>query len=99
MSKTCETGNVTQKGQSQRLLAGVISRCRSHPPKTRTITTIMAPASSIPVTVVTEALGGYHGVGGGGWGCMLCALANFSNTTVQAGAGVGVPDKPHLYKQ
>ena len=50
-------------------IGGLTSRCRSHPPKTKTVTRIVAPTSPIPVTVVADSpgkggQGGYHG----GWG-------------------------------
>ena len=38
-------------------IGGLTSRCRSHPPKTRTVTRIVAPTSSIPVTVVADRSG------------------------------------------
>ena len=39
------------------ILGGLTTRCRSHPPKTRTVTRIVAPTSLISVAVVADSLG------------------------------------------
>ena len=59
-------------------IGGLTSQCRFHPPRTRTVTRIEAPTSSIPVTVVADSLGkggpgGDTMVGGGGWGGGGCS--------------------------
>ena len=48
-------------------IGGLTSRCRSHPPKTKTVTRIVAPTSPIPVTVVADSPG-KGGQGGIPWG-------------------------------
>ena len=47
--------NLRESGEAT--IGGLTSRCRSHPPKTRTVTRIVAPTSSIPVTVVVDSPG------------------------------------------
>ena len=55
-----------QKNPIAAIIGGLTRRCRSHPPKTNTVTRTVAPTSLIPVTVVADSLGRGGGGRGGG---------------------------------